>query len=230
MKTKTLATTAMISTLLLAASARAASFSGTYSETYNTSVAGLQIETAALQTGSALSFALTPGQSTSIDIFDIYTPETTVNGDDTVAQAISTLFDFTGASAGTVGGSTVGVKDTDSYSLGFPGNHQYGQVTWNGTQAIAFSDGSTLDVSLNDTRFNEGEYYALDYGSFPYSGTAESNGTDIVATFTLEGGAVSSAPEPSTWALMLIGVGAIGYAFRRAELKHGFSLARVLSA
>ena len=42
--------------------------------------------------------------------------------------------------------------------------------------------------------------------------------------------AVSAAPEPSSWALMLLGVGSIGYAFRRAKKDHSFTFARSLSA
>ena len=41
---------------------------------------------------------------------------------------------------------------------------------------------------------------------------------------------MSGAPEPSTWALLIAGVGGIGFAFRQARKKHGFSFAKALSA
>jgi hypothetical protein len=45
-----------------------------------------------------------------------------------------------------------------------------------------------------------------------------------------EAAAVSSAPEPSTWAIMIVGIGGIGMMLRRREKRMGFRLKDTLSA
>ncbi|MHB8284791.1 MAG: PEP-CTERM sorting domain-containing protein [Caulobacteraceae bacterium] len=58
--------------------------------------------------------------------------------------------------------------------------------------------------------------------------TTTFSGSDVVDTYgTLQ--ATSAAPEPSTWLLMIAGIGGIGLIFRQAKRKHGFTLAAGLS-
>ncbi len=59
--------------------------------------------------------------------------------------------------------------------------------------------------------------------------TANYNGVASVNTYGALH-ALSAAPEPSTWLLMLAGVGGIGLAFRQAKKRHGFTFASALAS
>ena len=75
--------------------------------------------------------------------------------------------------------------------------------------------GAVTQVSFtsNDNEGVGNEFYAID---------------NVVATG--DPSAVSAAPEPSTWALMIAGLGAIGLAFRQGGRRRGFAFTRVLPA
>ena len=181
-----------------ASPAAATTFAGSYDVTLNTADPGLVLATSPIST--TLNFDLTsPGDAASIDLFDLFTNETTVNPDDKSAKPITVDFTFTlpGAGSTDVNGETKG-------RLILGGLFQDGVVDWTGPSEVDFADGAKLGVSLNDATFNTG-FFGLKPG--------EKAGADITATFTLLQ-APSAVPEPATWAVMLTGFGGIGAAMR----------------
>jgi hypothetical protein len=185
-------------TAAAASPACAASFVGSFDVTLNTSDPGLVLTTA--KSAPSVDFDLTnAGDTASVKLFDLFTTETTVNGDDKVAKPISVTFDFTAPDA--FNGSVAGTTKGQDILFGVV---QDGEVTWNNPQVFDFGKGGELEVSLNDATFNTG-FFGLNPG--------EKAGAEITADFTLLQ-APSGVPEPAVWAMMLTGFGAVGSAMR----------------
>jgi hypothetical protein len=180
---------------LAAGAAQAATFVGDYSATVNGGT-GLIIHTTDLP--GAININLTnPGDTASVSLFNIWTPETDVAlFEDTDHKPISVLFNFTAPDVfgGAVTGDTFGV-------WGFV---EKGHVTWNSPVILSFGNGGKLKVSLNDADFNKGSWFSLQEG--------EKYGATIKGKFTL---IAASAPEPATWAMMITGFGLVGATIRR---------------
>ena len=193
----TLAASTAAVAVLAASSASAATFVGGYTASVNSSDPGLVLNIQDLAGG--LNFALTnAGDNFSVNLFNLYTPEASVDADDKVAKPISVAFNFTLPTVftGSVPGQTAG----DSFVYGL---YQQGHVTWSGPQILNFGNGGQLKVSLNDATFNSG-LFGLDKGA--------GHGAPITAKFELVSAAV---PEPATWAMMIAGFGMAGAAIRR---------------
>lgn len=197
MKTLKLAAAALLASTCAIPAAMAINFAGDYTITANSSDPGLVVHTSKSQPN--LDFNLNNvGDSTTFNLFKIWTDETTVNPDDTVAKPISVAFSFTSPElfGGSVDGSTVG----QSVLFGF---YQAGKLTWDngGDATFNFWGGGRLGVHLTDVTFNEG-LFGLHEG--------KKHGGIVDATFTL-----SAVPEPATWLTMIAGFGMIGAAMRR---------------
>ncbi len=193
----TLAASTAVVAVLAASSANAATFVGSYTASVNSSDPGLVLNIQDLAGG--LNFVLNnAGDSLSVNLFNLYTNEASVNPDDQVAKAASVAFNFTLPTVFT--GSVPGQTDGDSF---FYGLYQQGHVTWSGPQILNFGNGGQLKVSLNDATFNSG-VFGLDKGP--------ADGATITAKFELVSAAV---PEPATWAMMIAGFGMAGAAIRR---------------
>lgn len=188
---------ATLAAMAMASSAQAAHFVGNYSVTANTSDPGLKISIQDLPGGIDFNLS-TYGQTASEDLFKIYTNETDVGSDDTVAKAIKVMFNFTSPESfgGSVSGTTVGEV---------AGWYQNGHVHWVDPVYFNFS-GGRLKVTLNDADFNGG-WFGLDEGS--------RDGAKITANFQL---LRSAAPEPTTWAMMIAGFGLAGATLRRRRM------------
>lgn len=185
---------AALATVVMASSANAAQFIGTYTVNAYSGSNGLEIET--WDNPNNINFVLNSvGQSSTEALFRIWTDETSVNGSDENPKNITVHFNFTSpvAFGGDVTGSTFG---------DISGSYQFGHVTWNDPVILAFTGGQ-LKVTMNDADFNKGKY-DLDGGYW--------HGADINAKFELMSGAV---PEPATWAMMITGFGMAGVALRR---------------
>ncbi len=137
--------------------AMAATFTADYDVTANSDASvGLGILTDP-DMGS-FSVDLEVGDSTDVDLFLIYTTETTVNLDDLAPQPISVAFAFTSPSAmGTLGGTTVGEKS-------FLGFFQNGTVSFDAPLVIDFGTGGQISIALNDADYNSGIFWGLDEG------------------------------------------------------------------
>lgn len=145
---------------------------------------------------SSGSFSTTSGAS-PIGLFNISTPEGSVEWDDLIKKSIVVDFAFTNpaGAAGSVGGETY------ARTIGILSD---GYVKWNPV-SIFFGKDNTgqLDITLGDTSFD---------GSW---GTSLGNKPGLVkASFNLVSAPV---PEPATWALMITGIGFAGAAMRRRQ-------------
>jgi hypothetical protein len=129
-----------------------------------------------------------------VDVFGISSPESTVNlFEDTDSFDIAVAFSFAnplGVAGSSITGTTRGV-----YTLFTNG---FGRVTWDGPQTFTFGNGGSFSVALRDTNFAIG------------GGT-----TNVAGEFRLLNESISAVPEPATWAMMLLGFGAVGVATRR---------------
>lgn len=189
--------------------AYATTFTGTQTPTVNSNDPGLQINTQSIN--SNLNFTLnTVGQTASANLFKIYTNETAVNFDDLFGKPISVAFNFTSPAFG-------GVLDGSTFGQSFLGIFEKGVVKWNngGTGIFNFGNGGQLQVKLNDTVFNSGAF-GLDEGI--------KHGGIVKADFKLLS-LTSAAPEPATWAFMIVGFGAAGYSLRRRRVSYGSAVA-----
>jgi hypothetical protein len=185
---------AALATVVMASSASAAQFIGTYTVNAYSGNNGLEIETQ--DNPNNINFVLNSvGQSSTEALFRIWTDEGSVDSSDMSPKAITVHFNFTSpvSFGGDVSGTTFGEVS---------GNYQNGHVTWNDPVFLNFTGGK-LKVTMNDADFSSGKY-GLDGGY--------RDGADISAKFELMSGAV---PEPATWAMMITGFGMAGVALRR---------------
>jgi hypothetical protein len=94
--------------------------------------------------------------------------------------------------------------------------------------SIALSQGSyniNVEQDLESLPFRQ--FTSSTDGSWSVSAPAP---LDVGTSGVWTGSAVSSAPEPSTWLLMLGGIGGIGLMLRQAKRKTGQRLAALLAA
>ena len=205
MRNRLIFAAASLAAVCVAASSASASttFDGGYAASYNTTDPGLVISTQ--PENSTFSFSLNQGGTASVDLFQIFTPEGSVEKDDKSAKPISVTFSFTAPTVfgGTVNGSTVG-KST------LFGLFQDGVLTWNnhGNAQMFFGNGGELDVHLNGATFDNG-----------IGGLGNLGGPATVTALFTE--VTASVPEPATWASMLLGVFGIGAVLRLAKKSYG---------
>lgn len=167
----------------------------------NTTVTGYSGPNGLLISGSGLSygpFTLTNiGDSFTTSVLTIGTPETTVNlFEDTTPRQVSVDFAFLNpldAAGALVTGSTTGfIIPFTGCGIVFGG---CGAVDWSNTPTIfSFGNGGSFSLLLQDAAFGT-------------PGSANVRGTFTYVT--------AAVPEPSTWAMMLLGFGAVGFAMRR---------------
>jgi PEP-CTERM motif-containing protein len=167
----------------------------------NTTVNGYSGPNGLLISGSGLSYGpftlANIGDSLTVGVLTIGTPETSVNlFEDTTPRQVSVDFAFLNpldATGALVTGSTTG------FIIPFTGcgilSGGCGAVDWSNTPTIFnFGSGGSFSLLLQDAAFGT-------------PGTARVSGTFTYLS--------SSVPEPGTWAMMLLGFGAVGFAMRR---------------
>jgi hypothetical protein len=185
-----------------ATTANATQFIGTFDVTANQDggpTGGLVVNTTPDNgpINGAGGFTLTQGHSTTFKLFDIFTPEGSVNLDDLQDKTITVTFTFSQPTG--FGGIVEGA--TDAFS--FFGIFQNGHVQWNNPTDFYFGTGGDLRVSLSNEEFNGG-----------FGGLNGPVGT-VDATFKLVHDSVGGVPEPASWALMIGGFGMAGGMLRR---------------
>jgi hypothetical protein len=198
---------------LASSPAFATSFVGNVSSTYNSNDNnGLGVGEDPIH--SAFNFTLnTVGQSYTLNLFNLFTDETSVDSSDMIAKAISVAFNFTAPTGTpdpvTIGGTTKGNVITHYRAA----DEEFGSVTWNanGIGDFDFGNGGILQIALGgDSIFNDGR------GGLDGLGDCDSSDALVNATFTLEH-LSTSVPEPYEWALMLLGVGMVGATLRQGR-------------
>lgn len=92
------------------------------------------------------------------------------------------------------------------------------------TPAASGSDAYISDGNLNFGGITEGSYdtYSTIFASIAGSSYTLSYNLDTLSTpnglrITTTGGVSGAVPEPATWALMILGMGAVGFAMRRRK-------------
>jgi hypothetical protein len=204
---KTLSIAAAAAAVLLAAglatSAGATQYVGTFNESVFTGPdsSGLIIETEPNALG--LNFTLNGAATKTIDLFDIWTNEPSLDTNDTHAKTITVNFNFSlpNAQTGQVTGQTFGVDGQFFVRDGV------GEVTWNGPTTVNFG-GTSLTIQLDNETFNAGNIFCpscLNPGLF--------NSADVLGHFTQT--VNPGVPEPASWALMITGFGMAGGMLRR---------------
>ncbi|MGH6998173.1 MAG: PEPxxWA-CTERM sorting domain-containing protein [Phenylobacterium sp.] len=178
-------------------------FSGTVNNVNaNNAGSGLMVETGNF---NSFSLPLEVGvTSAPVGLFSIWTNETDIGWDDLASSAIFVQLQFTAPAGpwagGPIGGETFGV-------WGF--FREGGKVEWDGPATYTFGNGGKLEVSLNDTYFNWG-----DYAWNPKTNPGQQYGAVVSGNFKLID-LPSAVPEPATWAMMITGFGLAGVAIRR---------------
>ena len=169
-------------------SALAATFTGNYGVSGSAfSDPGLLVQVDPV--GGNFNVDLAVGQTKIVHLFDIWTNETWVNGDDRAPQLIDVAFNLLAP----VGG---GILEGETKGAGL--FFQRGAVNWDDPLEIAVGPGGTglLSVVLNDATFNWG-FFGLTPG--------QKYGASIYAALTYE-----VAPVPLPAALPLL-AGALGF-------------------
>jgi autotransporter-associated beta strand protein len=161
-----------------------------------------------------------------------YTGATTVNlgtliastdkalGNTSAVNVAGGTLDLRGATAGTV---TIGAAGNLSFTSGvikFQLGTAFDQLVSSGAGAFSIS-GGTFELDVTGAGFSYGNTYAvlsgfggsnsvsgLSFTGFDTAGYTAALGTNGVLSFT-------AIPEPSTWALLVAGMGTVVIAFRR---------------
>jgi MYXO-CTERM domain-containing protein len=152
---------------------------------------GLVVATSAPSGGFSLS--LERGQSATLDLFRLWTPEAAVGADDRVARGLSVAFALEGGGAGTIAGTSAGHR-----GLGMA----WGTLDWAAPLSLEVAGGGTLSIALDDTAFNAGFVKLAPGARF---------GSDVQATFSY----VAPVPLPPAGALLLAALAASGLVRRR---------------
>jgi len=183
--------------------ANAITFVGTYAVTGHTTTSSGGLRVGFEDAKGNVNFSLNKvGDYDYESLFEIYANESIGSDDDDNVNPISVLFTFTKPSTfgGAVGGDTTAIK--------LYGNTYRGKVTWNDPVYLSFTGGQ-LKVTLNDATFERGD----------------DDGTKIKARFELMPAATSAVPEPATWAMMIIGFGAVGTMVRSSRRREALAVA-----
>lgn len=153
-----------------------------------------------VQSGTSVALTFTAGSSaTTVDFagydlpswINVYNIVLTQSGDST--NLLGQNFNFTAAAQG-----------TDAYQVG-PGAYGTNNLGFGGVSAGSYDDFSQTLSTL------AGSSYTL---SFQLSSNGTPSGLMVSASE-----AVAGVPEPATWAMMLLGFGALGVALRRSRRK-----------
>ena len=143
--------------------------------------------------------------------YDITAHETSAFGPEVVSIQLDT------SDAVASGGQTTFSEATVEINGAFQAGGVFTTNTNNiGGDGFYFIDTDTPNTkefytgSVTGTVFNSGTYTVAD------------GATDGAGTLNIIGGPVSAAPEPSTWLLMIAGIGGIGLMLLRAKRTMGF--------
>lgn len=155
------------------------------------------------------SFMLaSPASAQTTIAWDPQTTDTSVDSD----------FDFAEQLFASVSASNItfnGANSSQFHDHGNPAADFIISLLIDGTYQTVFTGTSdTFFSSLGTINFSGGQVTGLRLASTQYVGNAF-HGFSTSNVFTLDGQVSGAVPEPSTWAMMLFGFGAIGVSLRR---------------
>ncbi len=130
------------------------------------------------------------------------------------AYAAGKLYVFDTAYSGTVNGLTTANYLGVATAAGNLFSFGTGLVINSGKQYFAYSDSALSFQGSPSNPYAGGRLFRSDSATSTYAANASATGED--ARFLVTGSVVAAAvPEPATWALMILGMGAVGFAMRR---------------
>lgn len=182
-----------------AAAAAAVTINGSFSLSGNAyNEPGLVVQTSVQ--GGNFSLDLTSGQSTTFDLFSIWTNENRVNGNNTRTRSLVADFSLGAFGAsGSVNGTTTGTN--------IFGVMQYGSVDWTAPLTLALNNGGSLRIALSDETYNLG-LLRLSSG-INWAATVQATATYI---------APNAVPLPASGVLLVGAIGAAA-ALRRRRVR-----------
>lgn len=146
---------------------------------------------------SAIAFAdftlASVGATHTTNVFRIGTNESSVDLDDLLPRSVSATFGFTspGGASGTAVGSSSGFYRLFTNCGAFAGG--CGRVDWTNPTIVNFDGGGQFSITLTDVEFGTPGF------------------ANVAARFEL---IAAPVPEPSTWAMLILGFGLVGGAMR----------------
>ena len=181
--------------LALPGAASALSFSGSWDVSGSALTdPGLVVRTD--PTSNHFAFDLDDGRSKSLNLFRIWTDETSIQADDKVPNDLSVGFSVNGAN-GPLTGSVAGHSQWFSIF-----NTQFGSLTFGGPIDLDVGTG-ILSVALKGVdEFNKG-LYGLKKG--------EKYGGEVSADFSYRENSPAPVPLPAGLGLIVAGLGALGF-------------------
>jgi hypothetical protein len=181
----------------------------------------------ALATAAAVAFAAVPAQAATV----VYVTDDGVNGDG--------IIEFAPSSGGVTGGFSFKVE-ADNEGPGFVATYQFDNTFFNpaaGSATLIFDvsaagadlvfTGATLaggagNLVINNAGNPLSTVYVfnapipLGMNTLTFTGNLANGASSSTASGTLS---LAPVPEPTTWALMILGFGAVGSAMRRRASK-----------
>jgi hypothetical protein len=160
-----------------------------------------------------------------IDLQSVYDADIQVNSYDEEGFWVPARFDYSASIARTLKFGTLSmlVSYVGSGSVNLPRETFWSGFTVAGSTHQSYS-GAAIDYFIGDEPFNPGDrsiynisgnlvLLADGYGDWEWDDSGFYDKFRITYTYTPAG--AGAVPEPMTWAMMLVGFGAIGHAVRR---------------
>jgi hypothetical protein len=107
---------------------------------------------------------------------------------------------------------------------GFASNIQIFNSGGSGSMPVHFNLSGTTNAAIVLAAWTGPgvNFVSLNLGGGAVGDTIQSGGSPLIGTFTFDYTPTAAVPEPSTWAMMLLGFAGLGFAFRQSRRKLSF--------
>ena len=151
----------------------------------------------------------------------------------TPSARANVVFDWAGTcDSGCAGTATAVLTLADAYSFGTPiASADFVSLVYKSNDLAAdLTPASLFEGGLNaDGSFVSSTFIIRDVSGFPQFNTGDTGGWEVASATGADsgtGGVGGAIPEPSTWAMMLLGFAGLGYASYRASRRAANALDR----